>query len=99
MESKNTFTLAGKVRAVKDISLDEATVNLIVTYDSMCKECDTGSFFIKADAEDLRDVFEGDDISVIGHLEVRRQWKTDAFGEKKPGRSRLVLRADSIIKF
>lgn len=96
MRSKNAFALAGRVRAVKDLDLDEATVNLIVTYDSALKECDTGSFFVKADAEDLRDVFEGDDIEISGHLEVRRAWRTDALGGKKPGRSRLVLRADNI---
>lgn len=99
MESKNTFTLAGKVRAVKDLDFDEATLNVIVTYDSFLKPCDTGSFFVKCDSRQIADVYNGDTVEIHGHLELRREWKQDAFGNKKPGRSRLVLRADNIIKF
>lgn len=96
--NENRFTLAGKVRAVKDIDTGEATVNLIVTYDSVLKECDTGSFFIKADSRQVSDIFGGETVTVRGHLELRREWRTDAFGERKPGRSRLVLRADTITR-
>lgn len=98
MESKNTFTLAGKVRAVKDFDSAEATVNLIVTYDSALKECDIGSFFIKTAPRLIEDVYDGDTVEIHGHLELKREWKTDVFGNKKPGRSRLVLRADNIIR-
>lgn len=99
MKSENTFMLAGKVRAVKDLELAEATINLIVTYDSVLKECDTGSFFIKADQRHAAGIFSGDTVDIRGHMELRRGWRTDASGGKKPGRSRLVLRADNIIKF
>lgn len=85
------------MRAVKDIDFDEATVNLIVTYDSVLKQCDTGSFFVKADSRQVADVFDGDTVEIHGHLELRREWKTDSFGNRKPGRARLVLRADNII--
>lgn len=99
MVNENYFYLGGRVRGVTDLDKKEATINLIVTFDSTSSECETQSFFIKMDSDEAQNILKNDDVSIKGHMELRREWRIGENGEKTPGRRKLVLRGDSVTFF
>lgn len=99
MVCENYFYLGGRVREVRDLDKAEATVNLVVSFDSAGAECDTQSFFIKMLSDEAQNILRGDDVSIKGHIELRREWRTGDDGGRIPGRRHLVLRGDEVTFF